>query len=115
MQERHPETTSNTVDALKDAIIGGVYRIFQSIGRGGMGEVYLAQHLTLGKTCALKLIPPDQVTDTIWQRFQNEARTIASLNHVNLVKVTDLGIHEGCLPYYAMEYIEGQTLADMLK
>src|SRR5208283_2553297 len=74
-----------------------------------------AKHLTLGKTCALKLIPPDQVTDIIWQRFQNEARTIASLDHINLVKVTDLGIHQGCLPYYAMEYVDGQTMADMLK
>jgi serine/threonine protein kinase len=103
------------IDVLQNAIIGGTYCIIKSIGHGGMGEVYLAKHLTLDKTCALKLIPPNQVTDTIWQRFRNEARTIASLDHINLVKVTDLGIHEDCLPYYAMEYIEGETLAEMLK
>jgi len=49
-----------------------------------------------------------------WQRFQTEAKSIAKLEHKNLVKVTDLGIHEGCLPYYAMEYVDGETLADKL-
>ena len=96
------------------AIIGGAYRILGLIGQGGMGEVYLAEHITLGKECALKLIPPDQVTEIGWLRFQQEARAIAKLEHINLVKVSDLGIHEGCLPFYAMEFIQGQTLADML-
>jgi len=105
---------STKIDLLPGAVIGKGYRIQRLIGKGGMGEVYLAEHLTLGKTCALKLIPPDQVTDNSWERFQNEARSIAGLDHINLVKVIDLGLHEGCLPYYVMEYIEGQTLAEML-
>jgi hypothetical protein len=98
-----------------EAIIGGIYKIIRLIGRGGMGEVYLAEHLTLGKKCALKVIPPDQVTEVSWQRFQLEAKTVASLDHVNLVRVTDLGLHEGCLPFYCMEYIEGENLAEMLE
>ena len=96
------------------AVIGGVYEIIGLLGRGGMGEVYLAKHLTLNKRCALKVIPPDQVTDQSWQRFQFEAKTVAKMDHVNLVRVTDLGIHEQCLPFYAMEYLEGKNLAEML-
>jgi serine/threonine protein kinase len=103
-----------TVDLVPGAIIGGVYKIIRLIGRGGMGEVYLAKHLTLAKNCALKVIPPDQLTDVSWQRFQLEAKVVARLEHVNLVRVTDLGMHEGCLPFYAMEYIEGKNLAEML-
>jgi serine/threonine protein kinase len=106
--------TANSIDLAPGAIIGGVYRIVELIGRGGMGEVYLAIHETLGKKCALKVIPPDEVTEIGWQRFQLEARAVAKLNHINLIRVTDLGIHEGCLPFYAMDYVEGQNLAEWL-
>jgi serine/threonine-protein kinase len=107
-------TAGTSIDLAADAIIGGVYKIIRLIGSGGMGEVYLARHLTLGKKCALKVIPPDQVTEASWQRFQLEAKTVAQLEHVNIVRVTDLGIHEGCLPFYAMEYLDGKNLAEML-
>jgi serine/threonine protein kinase len=116
MTELGDETkVSASIDLLPGAVIGGQYRIIQLIGKGGMGEVYMAQHLTLNKTCALKLIPPEQVTFSGWARFQIEAKSIAALDHINLVKVLDLGIHEGCLPFYAMEYIDGQTLAAVLE
>lgn len=104
-----------SIDLLPGATVGGVYRITELLGKGGMGEVYLAQHKGLAKNCALKVIPPNKVTDHSWQRFQNEAKTIASLEHVNLVKVTDLGLHQGCLPFYAMEYLDGESLHDKLK
>lgn len=104
-----------SIDLLPGATVGGVYRITELLGKGGMGEVYLAQHKGLAKNCALKVIPPNKVTDQSWQRFQNEAKTIASLEHVNLVKVTDLGLHQGCLPFYAMEYLDGESLHDKLK
>ncbi|MBS1993123.1 MAG: protein kinase [Cyanobacteria bacterium SZAS LIN-3] len=103
-----------SIDLVSGATIGGVYGIIELIGRGGMGEVYLARHKTLGRRCALKVIPPDQVTDESWQRFQFEARVVAKLDHANLIKVTDLGLHEGCLPFYAMDYVAGQNLADYI-
>jgi serine/threonine protein kinase len=106
--------TSSSIDLLSGAIIGGAYRIIKLLGRGGMGEVYLAKHETLGKKCALKVIPPEQVTEIGWQRFQLEAKAVAKLDHINLVRVTDLGIHEGCLPFYAMDFVDGQNLADLL-
>lgn len=96
------------------AIVGGNYRIIRPIGRGGMGEVYLALHQRLDKRCALKVIPPEQVTKEAWQRFKQEAQVISKLNHQNIVQVTDLGIHAECLPYYAMEFVSGQSLADIL-
>ncbi|MBU6454088.1 MAG: serine/threonine protein kinase [Cyanobacteria bacterium REEB67] len=96
------------------AIVGGAYKIIKLIGHGGMGEVYLAEHQTLRKLCAIKLIAPEQVTDLSWKRFQQEAKAIANIEHINLVKVTDLGIHKGYLPYYAMEFVEGETLEDLV-
>jgi serine/threonine protein kinase len=106
--------TTSSIDLLSGAVIGGAYRIIKLLGRGGMGEVYLAKHETLGKKCALKVIPPEQVTEIGWQRFQLEAKAVAKLDHINLVRVTDLGIHDGCLPFYAMDFVEGQNLADLL-
>jgi serine/threonine-protein kinase len=111
--EPGPSATTS-IDLAPNAIIGGVYKIDHLVGRGGMGEVYLATHLTLDKKCALKVIPPDEVTEIGWQRFQLEAKIVAKLEHVNLVRVTDLGMHEECLPFYAMEYIDGQNLAEVL-
>ncbi len=96
------------------ATIGGAYTIVRLIGCGGMGEVYLANHGTLSKQCALKVIPPEQVTEIGWLRFQAEAKAVAKLEHINLVRVTDLGIHDGCLPFYAMDYVEGKNLADLV-
>ncbi|MBU6454965.1 MAG: protein kinase [Cyanobacteria bacterium REEB67] len=111
---RSEQSAAGSIDLVPGALIGGVYRIVTLIGRGGMGEVYLARHETLGKKCALKVIPPEQVSEMGWQRFQLEAKAVAKLEHINLVRVTDLGIHEGCLPFYAMDYIDGNTLAEIL-
>jgi serine/threonine protein kinase len=97
------------------SVVGGIYTIVAPIGQGGMGVVYLSMHQTLAKRCAIKLIPPDQVTETSWQRFQLEAKSVARLNHKNIVKVTDLGLHKGYLPFYAMEYVDGQSLAERLE
>lgn len=109
-----PSSARATIDLAPGAVIGGVYSIVQLLGRGGMGEVYLARHEALGRKCALKVIPPEQVTEEGWLRFKQEATAVAKLEHINLVRVTDLGIHEGCLPFYAMDLVEGKNLADML-
>lgn len=92
----------------------GAYRISKLIGRGGMGIVYLASHLALNRTCALKFLAPSLVTSVSWTMFQNEAKTIALLTHATICQIYDLGIHRGNLPFYAMEYVPGQTLAAVL-
>jgi serine/threonine protein kinase len=109
-----PDSKGHAIGLKEDAVIGGSYRIIELLGRGGMGEVYLARHLALNKRCALKVIPPYQVSEETWQRFKQEARVISRLTHKNIVHVTDLGIHADCLPFYAMEFVDGQTLAELL-
>jgi serine/threonine protein kinase/Flp pilus assembly protein TadD len=92
----------------------GAYRISKQIGRGGMGIVYLASHLALNRTCALKFLAPSLVTSMSWRMFQNEAKTIAGLTHPAICQIYDLGVHRGNLPYYAMEYVPGKTLFEIL-
>jgi len=78
------KTRGREIDLAQGAVIGSTYKIIKLIGRGGMGEVYLAQHQTLGKRCALKVILPEQLNQEAWQRFQQEAKIIANLEHLLL-------------------------------
>lgn len=103
------------VEIAAGTVIGGNYKVLRLLGKGGMGQVYLAEQLNLGKNCAIKVIPPNQVTEKAWQRFQTEARAVAKMEHPNLVRVTDLGVHEGTMPFYAMDFVEGQSLDWYLK
>lgn len=92
----------------------GAYRIESEVGRGGMGIVYEAVHMPLGKRVALKVLPirgPQEAGHL--ERFFREARTAASLHHTNIVPVFDVG-QVGGLPYYAMELITGRGLDEVL-
>ncbi len=95
-------------------VIGGKFRIVSLIGMGGMGIVYLAEHVSLQKRYALKILAPDLVNEQNWLRFKSEAKILAGLNHPTLVNVYDLGIHDDSVPFYAMDYIEGFTVEDLL-
>jgi tetratricopeptide (TPR) repeat protein len=92
----------------------GDFRIVTEIGRGGMGIVYEAVQLSLGRRVALKILPFASTLDPRQlQRFQNEAQAAAQLNHRNIVPVFATGCERG-LHYYAMQYIAGQTLAALI-
>jgi serine/threonine protein kinase len=92
----------------------GDYRIVREIGRGGMGIVYEAQQLSLRRRVALKVLPFAAVLDPRqFQRFQNEAQAAACLHHKNIVPIFAVGCERG-VHYYAMQYIEGQTLAALI-
>jgi eukaryotic-like serine/threonine-protein kinase len=92
----------------------GPYKVDREIGRGGMGVVFLAQDTRLGRTVALKALPDDVATDPDrLQRFEREARVLASLNHPNVAAIYGLEEREGHR-YLALEYIEGETLADRI-
>ena len=92
----------------------GDFRIVGEIGRGGMGVVYEAEQISLGRRVALKVLPFAALVDPRQlQRFQNEARAAASLDHPNIVHVYSVGC-ERAVHFYAMQYIEGQTLARVI-
>jgi serine/threonine-protein kinase len=96
------------------AVIAG-YRIEERIGRGGMGVVYRAEHLNLRRRAAVKIIAPDLAeSEGFRERFTREARIAAALEHPNIVTVYDAGEVDGLL-YLAMQYIEGDDLAGMLR
>src|SRR5262249_47457885 len=93
----------------------GEFRLLREIGRGGMGVVYEAHQASLNRRVALKVLPfvaaldPKQL-----QRFQNEAQAAAPLHHTNIVPVYAVGCERG-VHYYAMQYIEGQSVAALIQ
>jgi serine/threonine-protein kinase len=94
----------------------GPYVLREEIGGGGMGQVYLADHVLLRRPCAIKLIHPDRASDpAMLQRFEREARATASLTHPNTVQVFDYGHTPDGTFYYAMEYLPGITLDQLVK
>jgi serine/threonine protein kinase len=103
-------TTDNAVArSLLPAQLGD-YRIIREIGHGGMGMVYEAEQVSLGRHVALKVLPPHMVRDRRQQqRFEREARAAAKLHHTNIVPVFGVGEHAGNA-YYVMQYILGQGL-----
>lgn len=94
------------------------YQILECLGRGGMGSVYLAHHMTLDREVALKILADQFGDDEVYiQRFLKEARAAAKLNHPNIVHVYDFGIDsiDGAPTYFmVMEYVSGMTLKDMV-
>src|SRR5262245_4027271 len=96
-----------------DGVLGD-YRIIREIGRGGMGVVYEAEQLSLSRRVALKVLPFAPILDPRHlQRFQNEARAAASLHHPHIVPVYAVGSERG-VHYYAMQFIEGKSLAELI-
>src|SRR2546425_3006217 len=92
----------------------GPYKVDREIGRGGMGVIFLAHDTRLGRTVALKALPEDVASDPDrLQRFEREARVLASLNHPNVAAIYGLEESEG-RRYLALEHIEGETLADRI-
>jgi tRNA A-37 threonylcarbamoyl transferase component Bud32 len=93
----------------------GDFRLLREIGRGGMGVVYEAEQLSLGRRVALKVLPLAATLDARQlQRFENEARAAAHLHHGNIVPVFAVGRERG-VPYYAMQLIEGRSLAAIIE
>src|ERR1700679_4262541 len=96
-------------------IIDQKYQIISLLGEGGMGAVYKAHHLLLNKEVALKTFRSASLTADSWNRFQREAQAIARLDHPNIVKVFDFGVGEDNVPYYTMECLSGESLAERLR
>src|SRR5438552_513936 len=94
----------------------GQYRLKQVLGFGGMGAVYLAEHVLLRRPCAIKLIRPDQAGDPqTLIRFEREVQATATLTHWNTVEIFDYGHTEDGTFYYVMEYLQGMNLKDQVE
>lgn len=92
----------------------GDFRILREIGRGGMGFVYEAEQISLGRRVALKILPFAELLDERQlQRFQNEVRTAALLDHPHIVRIHAVGRERG-VHYYAMQLIRGRNLAELI-
>ncbi len=94
----------------------GKYRLVRCIGRGGMGEVWVAYHAGLKRDVALKILRPDQDSNTVAiQRFEQEVAAMSRLAHPNTVRVFDYGVTEDGIWYYAMELLSGSTLLELVR
>ncbi len=96
-------------------LLAGRYRIIALLGRGGMGEVYRADDLTLGQQVALKFLPDEAASDQgLVERFKNEVRVARRVSHPNVCRVYDVGDVEGHT-FFTMEYVDGEDLASLLR
>lgn len=94
----------------------GKYQLKELIGSGGMGEVYLAEHILLRRPCAVKLIAPANADDEKQiARFEREVKATAALTHPNTVEIYDYGRTEDGTFYYAMEYLSGLDLNELVE
>jgi serine/threonine protein kinase/Flp pilus assembly protein TadD len=116
LREARPQLDDSEVDAIDhiSAAPLGDFRLLREIGRGGMGVVYEAEQISLGRRVALKVLPFAATMDSRQlKRFQNEARAAAGLHHTNIVPVHFVGC-ERSVHFYAMQFIDGQDLASIL-
>ena len=100
------------------SVIAGRYRIMRMIARGGMGVVYLAEHIELGRLVALKILKPQHDPDNtgaFQERFTLEARTLGSLDHPNIVTLFDYGRTEDSRYFLALEFIDGPRFTDIIR
>ena len=94
----------------------GSYRIVAELGKGGMGVVYRAEHVQLGRTAALKMLQPQFTHDDgIVQRFFNEARAASAIAHPGIVEIFDYGVHTDGRAYIVMALLVGETLGERMQ
>ncbi|MCO5170826.1 MAG: protein kinase [Planctomycetes bacterium] len=114
-RKARPHLTSSVtgdVPAIKN--IPG-YEVLELLGEGGMGMVYKARQKSLDRIVALKVLPARAAKETAFiKRFISEARTVARLNHENIIAGIDVGEHDGTY-YFAMEHVEGESVAQLIE
>lgn len=102
-------------DTLIGTVMQGRYRVDSELGEGGMGSVYRAEHVSLGRSVAVKVLRDELAESGEFRlRFEREATVLSGLSHPNIVSVLDYGFEEG-LPFLVMEFLEGRDLDAVLK
>ncbi|HEY0462300.1 MAG TPA: serine/threonine-protein kinase, partial [Pyrinomonadaceae bacterium] len=112
-----PDDGMPTVQSISgEPVLEGKYHLEKRIGQGGMGVVYKARHAYLKTSHAIKVILPDLVGNDpqLVTRFRQEALAAAAIRHQNVVGVSDYGVVSGKMPFLVMEYVEGESLHDLL-
>ncbi len=96
-------------------VINGKYRLLERLGAGGMGQVFLCEHITMGRKVALKILPVTQAEDpSSLARFYREARAVARLDHPNIVRAHDID-HDDKLYFIVLEFVDGCNLHDFIR
>jgi eukaryotic-like serine/threonine-protein kinase len=91
----------------------GRYKIIKTVGEGGMGTVYLAEHMLIKRRVAIKILRPELAADSgVVERFMNEARAAGAIGHPHIVESTDMGFTRDEVPFIVFEYLEGTLLTD---
>ncbi|HNG17718.1 MAG TPA: protein kinase, partial [Candidatus Obscuribacter sp.] len=106
-----PEAASRLAPGM---LVDGKYRLLRPLGQGGMGVVWLVEHVMLKRELALKTLVHSRMSQAVYERFAKEIRTTSQLDHPNLVKVFDCGLLPDGTPYYTMEYAAGHSLRQYL-
>ncbi|HEY4241318.1 MAG TPA: serine/threonine-protein kinase [Kofleriaceae bacterium] len=116
MSRSRPRAVPQPPAPLGPGDVVGQYRIHQRLGEGGMGTVFSVEHVALGRIYALKVLRTRVIErdPTASQRFLREARSAARVRHANIVDVFDFGHVADGRPYFVMELLEGQSLADLV-
>jgi serine/threonine-protein kinase len=103
-------------DPLLGTVLGDRYRILARLGTGGMGAVYRAEHLTLKRDVAVKVLLPEMGNkEEFVRRFQREAESASRLAHINIISVTDFGRTPDGLLFLVMEYLDGEALSALIR
>ena len=100
---------------LVGAVLGGRYKIIELLGEGGMGMVYLAEHIAMGRKTAIKVLHPEDLDADAIARFKRGSRNASRISHDNVCRVFEYGDPPGGLHFLAMEYVEGETLDAVLR
>jgi len=94
----------------RNFVISNKYKLLEHLGTGGMGSVYLCEHVLMRRRVAVKVLPSDKITDpVVLERFYREARAVAALDHRNIVRAHDID-RDGDLHFLVLEYVDGSSL-----
>ncbi len=113
---RPTRTRNNEVDAYIGNTIADRYRVTRKLGEGGMGTVYLAEHIVIEKQVAIKILSEDFARkDDLVQRFMQEARAASKIGHENIIDITDFGETPSGSVFFVMEFLDGHDLAHHIR